>query len=185
MLAEWVIWRDAFSPDECESILEKGKDLPEDMANMGVDGENPDRKYRTSKVKWMYQNIYEDVFDKMWKMTTKVNEEYFSFHIDTLRYMQLAEYEESYEGQYKRHHDVFWMNRTNKHRKLSVVLQLTDPDTYEGGKLNLEVQGEQPQNYAAQGTVIWFPSWTPHWVTPVTKGLRNSVVCWFEGPRWR
>ena len=75
MLAEWVIWRDAFSPDECESILEKGKDLPEDMANMGADGENPDRKYRTSKVKWMYENIYEDVFDKMWKMTTKVNEE--------------------------------------------------------------------------------------------------------------
>ena len=185
MQAEWVIWRDAFSPDECKSILDRGVDLPEVQANQGENGENPDRSYRRSKLRWMYENVYQDLFDKMWKMTNRVNEEYFGFHIDTLRFMQLTEYHESYKGEYKKHHDVFWMNRSNKHRKISVVLQLTDPTTYDGGELILECQKEAPADYCGQGTVIWFPSFTPHWVNPVTKGMRNSVVCWFEGPRWR
>jgi len=184
MKAEWAIWRSAFSPDECKSIIERGVDLPEIMANQGLNGENPDRTYRRSKVKWMYENIYGDVFDKMWKMTLKVNEEFFGYHIDTLRFMQLTDYDESNQGEYKKHHDVFWMTET-KHRKLSVVLQLTELSKYDGGELMMEVQNEQPQNYFDQGTVIWFPSFTPHWVNPVTKGKRNSVVCWFEGPHWQ
>jgi len=185
MNAEWAIWRDIFSPEECESIIERGNNLPGDMGKQGDDGEVTDENFRRSKISWMYETVFEDVFDKMWKLTNKVNEQFFGFHIDTLRYMQLTEYEESYKGEYKRHHDIFWLNKYNKHRKLSVVLQLTDSSTYEGGELNMEVQGEEPRNYFDQGTVIWFPSFTPHWVNPVTKGKRNSVVCWFEGPRWR
>lgn len=184
MNAEWIIWRNAFSPEECNNIIERGIDLPEIMANQGLNGENPDRDYRRSKVKWMYQNIYNDVFEKMWKLTLQVNEEFFGFHIDMLRFMQLAEYNSEYKGEYKKHHDVFWMSKP-KHRKLTCVLQLTDRSQYEGGEFMMEVQEEHPQDYSDQGTVIWLPSFTPHWVNPVTKGKRNSVVCWFEGPHWK
>ena len=185
MNAEWAVWRGAFSPDECESILRRGVNLPVMQANQGLNGENPDLSYRRSKVKWMHEDIYRDVFERMWGLTTKVNRDFFGFHIDNLEYMQLGEYHERDRGEYKRHHDVFWLNGTNKHRKLSVVLQLTDPKTYEGGKLTLNVQNQKPEDYFQQGTVIWFPSFIEHWVTPVTKGVRNSVVCWFEGPNWR
>lgn len=184
MKAEWAIWRDVFSPKECRDIIERGKDLPEIVASQGIDGENPDRDHRRSKIKWMYENIYDDVFSKMWNLTLKVNEEFFGYHIDTLRFMQLTDYDESDKGEYKKHHDVFWMSQP-KHRKLTTVLQLTDSSAYTGGELMMEVQGEQPQNYFDQGTVIWIPSFTPHWVNPVTEGKRNSVVCWFEGPHWR
>ena len=129
----------------------------------------------------MNRDIFDDVFDKMWKLTVTANEQFFGFHIDRLRYMQLTEYDEVYKGEYKRHHDVFWLDNPEKQRKLSVVLQLTDKDTYSGGDLGLEVQGESLTDHKDIGTVIWFPSWTPHWVTPVTKGRRNSIVCWFEG----
>jgi len=185
MKSEWAIWRDVFSPDECDSILERSIGLPEIEANQGLNGENPDRSYRRSKIKWMHEDIYRDVFEKMWNLTNKVNRDFFGFHIDNLEFMQLGEYHERDKGEYKRHHDVFWLNGTDKHRKLSVVLQLTDPKKYEGGRLTLNVQNEEPKDYFGQGTVIWFPSFIEHWVTPVTKGVRNSVVCWFEGPDWR
>lgn len=183
MNGEWAIWRNAFSKEECEDYIERGKDILETEGHLGSKGEYQNKDARRSKVKWIHDDLYSDLFDKMWKMTLKVNQEFFGFHIDDLRYMQLTEYDESYKGEYKVHHDVFWME--TPHRKLSVVLQLTDPTTYTGGDLGLQVQGESPENYKDQGTVIWFPSWTPHWVTPVTKGRRNSIVCWFEGPHWR
>ena len=185
MNAEWAIWRNAFSSDDCKSIIDRSINLPAIKANQGLNGENPDLSYRRSKVKWMKQDIYRDVFERMWTLTTQVNRDFFGFHIDNLEYMQLGEYHEKDRGEYKRHHDVFWLNGTDKHRKLSVVLQLTDPKKYEGGRLTLDVQNEKPEDYFEQGTVIWFPSFIEHWVTPVTKGVRNSVVCWFEGPDWR
>lgn len=185
MKGEWSVWRNAFSKEECESIIKRSVNFPESDGVIGVDTDDTDvnSKYRRSKVRFVHDDIYPDLFKKMWDMTIQVNREWFNFHIEDLRFMQYTEYDESYKGEYKRHHDVFWTE--NPHRKLSVVLQLTDPSTYEGGDLGLDVEGEPPSDYKDQGTVIWFPSWTPHWVTPVTKGKRNSIVCWFEGPHWR
>ena len=185
MIGEWAVWKDAFSPEECYSIIERSSLLEPMQANMGKDGENHDTSSRRSIVRWMNRDIYDDVFDKMWRMTIQTNEQFFGFHVDRLKYMQFTEYDEQQRGEYKRHHDVFWLNGTEKQRKLSVVLQLTDPSTYEGGQLELACQGEKPKDYFEQGTVIFFPSFIEHWVTPVTKGIRNSVVCWFEGPHWR
>ena len=188
MKGEWAIWKNAFTPEECADIIKRGEKLAYQEAELGPESREDkivDKSYRRSKVRWMNRDIFDDVFDKMWKLTVVANEQFFGFHIDRLRYMQLTEYDEVYKGEYKRHHDVFWLNGTEKQRKLSVVLQLTDPSTYEGGQLELACQGEKPKDYFEQGTVIFFPSFIEHWVTPVTKGIRNSVVCWFEGPHWR
>jgi len=71
-------------------------------------------------------------------------------------------------------------------RKLSFVLQLSDPDDYEGG--NLQLLDEAGKSYfapRAKGTVIVFDSRTQHRVLPVKSGLRKSVVGWVVGPRWK
>jgi len=36
-----------------------------------------------------------------------------------------------------------------------------------------------------RGTIIVFPSFLEHQVTPVTKGTRYSLVQWYSGPDWR
>jgi len=36
-----------------------------------------------------------------------------------------------------------------------------------------------------KGSVLIFPSYINHKVSPVTKGIRRSLVAWFSGPRWR
>ena len=49
------------------------------------------------------------------------------------------------------------------------------------------VVGSQPDkdSLKAKGTVLVFPSFLCHEVTPVTKGIRKSLVSWIEGPMWK
>jgi PKHD-type hydroxylase len=71
-------------------------------------------------------------------------------------------------------------------RKLSFSLQLSNPDDYEGGEL--ELINEVGESYLApttQGCLILFDSRTRHRVRKVTKGTRKSLVGWVLGPRWK
>lgn len=71
-------------------------------------------------------------------------------------------------------------------RKLSFVVQLSDPDDYEGG--NLQLLDESGNSYIAprrRGTIILFDSRTQHRVLKVKKGTRKSLVGWTVGPRWK
>tara|TARA_Y100000004_G_scaffold66461_1_gene74541 strand:+ start:1002 stop:1622 length:621 start_codon:yes stop_codon:yes gene_type:complete len=71
-------------------------------------------------------------------------------------------------------------------RKLSFVVQLSSPDDYEGG--NLQLLDEMGKTYIAprkRGTVILFDSRTQHRVQKVKSGVRKSLVGWTVGPRWK
>ena len=70
-------------------------------------------------------------------------------------------------------------------RKISLSLQLTDPSCYRGCDLVLEA-GDGP--YSAErtrGTLIAFPSYVLHRVTPIESGIRKSLVIWVAGPEFR
>jgi PKHD-type hydroxylase len=71
-------------------------------------------------------------------------------------------------------------------RKLTFVLQLSDPNDYEGGEL--QIKDDVGQIYTApkdQGTMILFDSRSLHRVTEITRGTRKSIVGWIVGPRWK
>ena len=71
-------------------------------------------------------------------------------------------------------------------RKLSFSVQLSDPDDYEGG--NVQLLDEAGNSYIAprkRGCVVLFDSRTQHRVLKVTKGTRRSIVGWVVGPRWK
>ena len=72
-----------------------------------------------------------------------------------------------------------------KSRKLSLSLQLTDPSQYEG--CDLQFQGGRRIETAprTRGALIAFPSYVLHRVTPITRGVRKSLVCWVSGPEFR
>ena len=129
---------------------------------------------------------FQFLFDELWRMCITANKEWFNFNITNVSYIQLAEYDAEYEGEYKKHQDVFWINNDQYHRKLTCVIQLTDPAEYEGGDLELFDLTEYPnaEQVRNQGTSIFFPSFVPHRAHPVTKGKRYSLAVWFEGPKW-
>jgi PKHD-type hydroxylase len=192
MKGEWCYFKNHFTPDECNRIIEDGLKIKPHDAQVGVTGLNQsqDQKNRRSQIRFIEKKNPDFVwlFDRVWKMALRANEEWFDFHITKMDYIQLAEYDESYLGEYKDHHDVFWINKDPYyHRKLSAVIQLTDDKLYEGGNLELLqlLQNPNPVDMRQQGTTIFFPSFFLHRATPVTKGRRYSLACWFDGPKWR
>ena len=67
---------------------------------------------------------------------------------------------------------------------MSLTVQLSDEDDYEGGDLILNDNKEESRSYKVsrgKGSVIVFDSRTLHQVTPVTKGVRYSLVKWYHG----
>ena len=68
-------------------------------------------------------------------------------------------------------------------RKISIVLQLSDPEEYEGWNFELFVNRKITKLPNSKGTVILFPSYCMHRVTPITKGERKSLVLWATGPK--
>lgn len=193
MKGEWCYWNGAFSSDECDRIVATAIKLQATGATIGVDSKPADDNFRRSLIRWIDPSVNPEfnwVYDKLWKIQIAVNKEWFKFNVTHLPPMQFTEYDESYLGEYKLHQDVFWLTDSPNHRKISLVLQLTDPSTYEGGRLSFEYINFIPSDsdYDAmkkKGTVIAFPSFVYHQLEPVTKGKRHSLVSWFEGPKFQ
>jgi PKHD-type hydroxylase len=179
-----------FNKEQCETILNESLKFPERDGNVG-NGFNGDNlpNVRNSKIRFVGRGeskALEFMFEDLWKLAIHSNAKYFDFHLTKLEYVQIAEYDASYLGEYKKHQDVTWLNETPYHRKLSCIIQLTDPDEYEGGNFELCIREQPvPNQLRKQGTVIFFPSFIEHQAHPVTKGKRYSVAGWFEGPKWR
>jgi PKHD-type hydroxylase len=190
MRGEWCYFKEYFTPEICDKILELGLKLPVQNAKMGVDGSFQSSEYRKSKIRFIQKEDpnFTFLFEALWKMAIQSNDEWFGFHISKISYIQLAEYDASYQGEYKKHNDVFWLNNDPiYHRKLTAIIQLTDPSTYEGGNLELFNLNQYPnaEEVRSRGTVFFFPSFIDHQATAVTKGTRYSLAAWFDGPKWR
>lgn len=190
MRGEWCYFGNYFNKETCQKILDLGLQLPAQDAKLGVAGMNDyfNNDYRKSKIRFIQSTNtnFTFLFDEIMKMGMQANKDWFNFHITNLSYIQLAEYDESYQGEYKKHHDVFWVNNDNYHRKLTCVIQLSDPSEYEGGDFEMYDLNQYPDKEAIrqQGTAIFLPSFIPHAALPVTKGKRYSLAVWFEGPKW-
>ena len=94
--------------------------------------------------------------------------------------IQYTEYFGENNGHYSWHGDI---GPNVPHRKLSIVVQLSDPEDYEGGELELSAGSYLVDGPKTKGTVIVFPSFVLHRVLPLTSGERRSLVSWVSGPR--
>ncbi len=70
-------------------------------------------------------------------------------------------------------------------RKLSLSIQLSDGADYEGCDLLVRSGNQIDTAPRRRGTVIAFPAYTLHRVTPITAGTRKSLVAWAYGPEFR
>jgi len=86
-----------------------------------------------------------------------------------------------------------WKGSYGKTRKLSSNILLSDPSTYEGGDFQIDNRMEDPDvekkniwtSPRERGTIIVFPSFSWHRVTPVTKGIRYAMTHWHWGQPWQ
>jgi PKHD-type hydroxylase len=191
MKGEWCYFRSYFDKETCEKIIEDCKTIPAQDAVVGLNSNfQLDEQGRRSKVRFINNGDwrFSYLFDALWKTATQANHDFFNIHITKLDFIQIAEYSDEYQGEYKEHHDVFWLNNDPfYHRKLSCVIQLSDPASYEGGDFELTNTSTFPlaNEMRDQGTFIYFPSFFNHKANPVIRGTRYSVAAWFDGPKWR
>jgi PKHD-type hydroxylase len=91
------------------------------------------------------------------------------------------------DGRFPSNH-VVDNNMVGKIRKISVTINLSDPGSYDGGNLMFDLgqHSDREQFYECteirdKGSMIVFPSFLPHCVTPITRGTRYSLVLWNLG----
>lgn len=201
------IWYFSDMSSELVDIIEK--DLTEryqsDMHDSKLMGDELNRDKRNSKNAWVPSTHW--TAGLVWHYVERANRENFLYNIRNIdgESMQFTQY--GVGEFYSWHNDAGiscmykpqaignradglasdYVNESIELvRKLSFVVQLSDPDDYEGG--NLQLLSENGTSYFAprrKGSITIFDSRTQHRVLKVTKGLRKSLVGWVVGPRWK
>ena len=180
-------WDNGFTNDELNWLQQQAKNVKEKAGVGFVDSGSIDTRIRRSGLNWM-PNTQDTqwVFQKLGHIVSSLNAQFFRFDLTGFgEHIQLTNYDSSEQGMYGWHIDM-GPDTKSPCRKLSLVLQLSDPVDYEGGVLELQPHGKDVIKMRKQrGLVVVFPSWTLHQVTPVTQGSRQSLVAWLTGPAFK
>lgn len=188
------IYPGVFTYRQCERIVELGRSLVAESARVGTDESTADSDDATRIADTAWIGAEDEtmwIFDKLAGVAERANRTYgfdlagFTEDIQFTRYVDRGAF-------YGWHQDG--LDGDVAVRKLSLVAQLSDPEAYDGGELELfaitEEQGDEASREwsgaaRAQGTVVAFPAFEFHRVTPMRRGTRESLVSWIGGPPFR
>ena len=181
-----------------EQIIEDIKTMalkfPEEIGVVGGkigEGTKQEKDIRRSQIRWIDPRTEDTA--KLTNLCTNlfvdINREHFGLDIERIFNIQYTEYLAANRGFYHKHIDSLVGRGEMYDRKLSMTIQLSDSDEYEGGDFEFD-NDILPDSFdkniiREKGRVLIFPSFLPHKVNPVTKGIRKSLVTWIEGPAWR
>lgn len=177
---EWAWLVDVFGPDELDAIVEMGS---RSALRPGVTGHGHRTDVRKSDIGWLYPSeVTGWVFARLAGAVQAANDQFFGFDLSGMEQgLQFTRYTAPGE-----HYDWHIDRGIGQGiRKLSFVVQLSDPTDYDGGELEIWTGGEPHVADRTRGVITFFPSWTMHRVRPVTRGVRYSLVCWVSGPSFR
>ena len=212
-MAYQSIWYFSNLPEDVVEILDKDlyNNFDHKMQDSKLHGDSLNKDKRNSKNTWIPTDHWIAGF--LWHYVQKANRDNFLYDLSYIdgESMQYTRYG---EGEYYNWHNdssiavhykpqalgisggesinnekahIDYLNKnTEMVRKLSFTLQLSDPNDYEGG--NVQLIDDAGKSYIAprqRGSIVLFDSRTSHRVLKVTKGTRRSIVGWVVGPRWK
>ncbi|MEI6282750.1 MAG: 2OG-Fe(II) oxygenase [Alphaproteobacteria bacterium] len=140
---------------------------------------------RRSDVVWLDQEPQnQPIYEFIAGFVSKVNTDVFRLDIRSFdEPFQIATYRAAANGHYDWHVDIGPGQLSN--RKISIVVPLTDPSEYDGGEFQVFHDSEPATIAMPLGRIVAFPSYLPHRVTPVTRGVRRTMALWVSGPPFR
>lgn len=176
----WLASDEVFTVDELDRI-EKLGDASKIEAVIGPSHE-VNKAHRDSHILWLPPSVETQwVFEIIEDALYQVNK-HFQLDLKFLQDLQFTEYGAS--GKFGAHVDEGYGYHKDHRRILSMSLQLSEPEAYEGGELLLYPSSLTPvRTPKRRGLVSFFRSHVLHEVTPVTQGTRKSLVAWATGPR--
>jgi predicted 2-oxoglutarate/Fe(II)-dependent dioxygenase YbiX len=208
-MANQTVWYQTYLPKDVVSILENDFKKCHDFLEESKVGNNTvEENIRDAKNTWIPDSHWSAGF--VWHYICKANRENFLYDIENIQGSNM-QYTVYGEGQfYNWHQDLgisgfykpnvlpgqsmdpnenaedFITRGTERIRKLSFSLQLSDAEDYDGGQF--QIMGESGELYTApknKGCLIIFDARANHRVRKVTRGERKSLVGWIVGPRWK
>ena len=194
----------AFTQEECDYLEQKSQEAFDTHAIDGFHfGEDPSK--RSSSISWVHDNLAIDMVEHVGN-TANVDAGWM-FHLIRPEAIQYTLYEkgDEYDWHTDGHQDEYAakrlvqkstdpmpLNQTTNPllaglvRKVSLTVNLSSPEDYENGTLELDFHNERHVfDKSPRGSAIVFPSFIHHRVTPVTKGIRKTAVMWLNGPPLR
>lgn len=180
---DYVWYKSLFAENEIEKIHALWDETKSNNAEVDSENNRITRDdLRKSKVMFIPPPGNEWIYDKLSAACIQANTNRYKFDITGFQTeLQLASY--GIQNFFEWHMDFGPGAISN--RKLSITVQLSDPDEYEGGELQFMINQNIFTATKEKGTAIIFPSFGLHRVTPVTKGERKSIVGWISGPPYR
>lgn len=181
----WAYSSNIFTEEEIDAINESSKT----DSFLGKVGDSQDGKqkldYRNSTISNLKSSDAENawIFERITDVILHINKEFWNFDLTRIETLQYSIYD---EGQfYKKHVDSLYTSPNNIVRKLSFSILLSDVSEYEGGDLLIYTHEKPESPPKEKGTIIFFPSYTLHEVTEVTRGTRRALVGWVTGPAFK
>jgi PKHD-type hydroxylase len=174
-----------FTPEQCQKIIDCGRRQKPQQAQvgMGKPGGGTDTNKRVTTISWIPFEEMKPMYSDLNNFIQAANENHFGFgDIQITEQAQFTEYPVG--GFYDWHMDCdVNMAHEPPVRKISMTLLLSPENQFEGGDLELMAKGKKAK--LKQGHAIIFASFLNHKVNPVTRGVRQSLVCWFGGKPFR
>jgi PKHD-type hydroxylase len=175
----------AFTVDECAQILERWGDDPR-FEPSRIYGDIVDPERRTSEALGIQlgpSTVW--MFERMRGAAVALNQRFWGLDLTGIwPWLQLLRYR---PGQFQSWHRD-GVAGAFSHRKLTLTAMMSDPADYAGGELQFldaSTALVPPLEHRARGTILAFPGWEVHQVTPVVRGTRFALVTFVEGPPLR
>ncbi len=173
-----------FDQTEVQEIIDIGQRLV--LGNGELENGVANKSVRNCKLSWIpIDDTSSKLFRKLADIVNSLNSQFYKYDLTEMEDLQYTEYNSEHKDFYTSHSDDGY--KFNLFRKLSVSIQLSSPDEYQGGDLTFYRNTLSECTVAPKqaGTVIVFPSFVIHEVKPITAGTRKSLVTWVNGPRFR
>ena len=182
----FAVWRKGFTAEELDFITNTGDVLGQGKAT--IQGAVQDDSYdsvRITRTAWIHHDPKTNwLYERLMQIGGHLNDLVYRLDVTGISEMlQYTVYDADEGGHYDWHVDHGAV--TPMPRKLSLVLQLSDPQDYEGCELQIHAANQIETPPKERGTVILFPAYVLHRVTPVISGRRKSLVSWVSGPLLR
>jgi PKHD-type hydroxylase len=187
---QYYWFKHALTKEEVKKVEEGVFKLPSEEGTTIGEG---DDELRSSMIKWIPQNNeWSWLYQKMMDLAVEANSIWDFDLKSAFEQIQYTEYYASEKGHYNWHQDI-GSGVLASRRKISITIQMSESDEYEGGELLISLggglkDGSFKNNLVCPrggGVGVLFPSYMMHKVSPITKGTRKSLVLWVGGEHYR
>ena len=152
---QWLMYSGLLTSEQCQALADHARTQPEKDATIFRNANlKTDSSVRKTRIRWLNRDdVSSPLFVLLDRLRIETNKG-FRVDVDYLPPLQFAEYEVG--DHYGWHHDVNLNDQSNRSRKISVVIQLSDPEDYEGGEFEFH-HTEMPnrEELKKRGTIIF------------------------------